>query len=184
MYCRVSAVLKRNTNQGRESQACPAARASRASPRERFGVSCGFTLVELSFVLLLGMVMMAISVPIIQSALYGYRLRSAVASATWAIQATRYQAIMKGYPFALAFDSTALTYQVSSQPPGAPGFSNLGSAVPLSGSNVSLSQSTTLQFKPNGIVQATTGQLIFSIGYQGNTKTITVSSYGDVSVSP
>jgi Tfp pilus assembly protein FimT len=138
----------------------------------------------LSFVVLLAMVMMAISVPIMQSALYGYRLRSAVARATWAMQATRCQAIMKGYPFALAFDSTTLTYQVSSQPPGATGFSNVGSAVPLSGSNVTFSQSTTLRFKPNGIVQATTGQLTFSISYQGNTKTITVSSYGDVSASP
>jgi hypothetical protein len=48
---------------------------------------------------------------------------------------------------------------------------------------VTMNQDTTLQFKPNGSVSATTGALTFQLTYQGMTKTITVSTYGNISVS-
>lgn len=132
----------------------------------------------------MAMILAAISVPAIWSTVYSHRLRSAVASATWAIQATRYEAMMKGYPYALTFDPATVTYQVSSRPPGAPAFSNVRSPVPLSGTPVTINATTTLEFKPNGMVQATAGQLTFSITYQGSTKTVTVSRYGNVTVTP
>ncbi|MBI3670409.1 MAG: hypothetical protein HY237_11585 [Acidobacteria bacterium] len=145
--------------------------------------SRGFTLVEGALVVVTAFILLAVTVPIIQHTVDAYKLRSAVASATWAIGTTRYQALMKGYPYAVAFDPTSRTYQVSSQPPGAAQFSNVGSAVPLSGSSIVLNRATTLQFLPNGFVQATTGQMNLAISYQGSTKTITVTSYGNVSVN-
>lgn len=141
----------------------------------------GFSLVEIAVVVVLAMILLAFSVPMIQSTVSKYRQRSAVATATWAIQTTRYQAIMRGYPYAITFDSTTATYQVSSQPPGATGFSSDGPAIPLGAAGVSITPTTTLQFRPNGMVQATTGQLNFSISYKARTSQITVSSYGNVS---
>ena len=90
----------------------------------------------------------------------------------------------QGYPFRVAFDATTRQYQVGSQPPGAASFSNVGNAVPLSGSSVTISPNTTLQFRPNGAVTATTGSLSFTITYSGLTKTVAVSNYGNITVTP
>lgn len=141
-------------------------------------------MLELSIVVILSMVLAAISIPAVQSAVYNYRLRAAAASVSWAIQATRYQALMKGYPYSITFDSATKTYQLKSQPTGAAGFSNVGGAVPISGSQVTLTPTTTLECKPNGLVTATTGTLSLSVSYHGGTKTITVSRYGHVSITP
>ena len=46
----------------------------------------------------------------------------------------------------------------------------------------SLAPRQQLQFKPNGSVSATAGQMSFSIAYAGTTKTLTVSNYGSISV--
>src|SRR5712692_9608373 len=180
----VKTLLKLNRNSRAKGFSHMIPGVSSPCRKRLFADARGFSLIEISVVLLLAMIFMAISIPIIQDTLAGYRLRSAVASATWAIQATRYQAIMKGYPYQLAFNATNNTYQVANQPPGATSFSNTGSSIPLSGSAITLSQATTLQFKPNGFVQATAGQMNFSITHRGNMKTITISSYGNVTVTP
>lgn len=143
----------------------------------------GYTMLEVSLTVVLSLVLAAFTVPLVQSSVNSYRFRAAVASATWAIQATRYQAIMKGYPYQITFDPAALTYQVASRPPGATAFTNVGDPVPLSGSAITLNQKTTLQFKPNGLVQVTTGLMSFALTYGTNTSTISVSSFGNVSVS-
>ena len=88
---------------------------------------------------------------------------------------------MHGYPYQIAFDATQNTYQVLSEPPGAAAFANVGGPIPLSGSPVALGASTTLQFKGNGSVSATVGQMNLSISYRGVTKTLTVSNYGSIS---
>lgn len=152
---------------------------ARFGPGER-----GYTLVELIMAALVGTILTAVAIPQVNSGINNYRIRGAVASATWAIQSTRYQALTQGYPFQVVLDSTTNKYQVTSQPPGATSFSNVGTPVPLSGSPVTLSQNTTLQFKPNGAVTAPVGALSFMISYQGLTKTVTVSNYGNVSVTP
>ena len=61
---------------------------------------------------------------------------------------------------------------------------NVGNPIPLAGSKVALSQDVTLQFRPNGLVQASVGQLSFSMTYEGKTKTLAVSRYGNVTVTP
>jgi prepilin-type N-terminal cleavage/methylation domain-containing protein len=150
----------------------------------------GFTAIELTMVLLVSGIVAAFAVPIVGDALSSYRLRSAVASATWAIQSTRFQALMEGYPFEVTFQGDANgnnpSYQIASKTVGAASYSNVGSSVPISGSPVNLTAATVVQFQPNGTVTVTQGGTTVStmqISYQGNSDTITVSNYGNVSVT-
>ena len=142
----------------------------------------GFTLIEMLFVILLALVMGAMAIPITQAAMATMDLDAAVNSAEGAIQATRYQAIMHGYPYQVAFSNTANTFQVLSEVPPATTFSNVGGAVPISGSPVTLNASPTYQFKGSGAVSAVAGTMSFSISYKGATKTLTVSNYGSIKV--
>jgi Tfp pilus assembly protein FimT len=144
----------------------------------------GYSLVELMMGLLIGTILTAMAVPQVTVIQNQYRLRGAVASATWAIQSTRYQALMAGYPYQVVLTKSTNTYQIQNLPPGAASYANVGTAVPLSGSDVSLNNDTTLQFQPNGAITAKKGALNFTLTYSGNTKTITVSNYGNISVTP
>lgn len=153
------------------------------SSSRRYGNARGFTLVELIMVVLVGSILTAAAIPQIQRALYAYRLRSAVDSATWAIQSTRYQALQEGYPYQVVFTASTGKYQIQNLPSGTT-YTNVGSAVPLSGTAIAMTPNTTLQFKPNGSVVASVGGLSFTISYQGTTETITVTNYGNVSVTP
>jgi prepilin-type N-terminal cleavage/methylation domain-containing protein len=151
------------------------------------GRSCkarGFTMLELVMVILIGTILTAAAIPVITRGLYSYRLRGAVAAATWAVQSTRYQALQEGYPYRVVFTSSNAQYQIQSLPPGNVSYANVGSAVPLSGSAISMTPDTTLQFKPDGAVTAITGGLSLTISYQGTTETISVTNYGNVSVAP
>jgi Tfp pilus assembly protein FimT len=127
-------------------------------------------------------VLASVGLPTTQNALRNYRLTAAVAAATGAITATRYQAIMHAYPYNITFNSSNATYQVASEPPGATSFTNVGTAVPLSGvGDVTINQTTTLQFNANGTVSATAGSLSFTMTNLNNkVYTITVTGVGDV----
>ena len=64
-------------------------------------------------------------------------------------------------------------------------FSAVGSAVPIARlGDVTLDQTVTLTFNPNGTVSPTAGNLPFSISNGIVTKAINVSGVGNVSVSP
>jgi len=144
----------------------------------------GFSTVELFLVMIIRTILTAITIPQVNSIMNQYRLQSAVASSTWAIQSTRYQALMAGYPYQVVFKQSTGAYQIQNLVPGATSYANVGTAVPLSGSPVTLSQDTTFLFKPNGSVTATTGTLNFTLTYHGATKSVTVSNYGNISVTP
>lgn len=141
-------------------------------------------MIEIALVVLVALVLLGCAVPAIQGTLTYFRVHGAASSAVWAIQSTRYQSLMEGYPYQVTFDATKKTYQIASEPIGAGSFSNVGSAVPLSGDAVSLNQTTTIQLNPNGSVSATAGSLTFTITCQGSTETITVTNYGNVTVTP
>ena len=146
--------------------------------------SDGYSLIEILITLAMVSTVVAMALPTTVNALRNYRLTAAVSAATGAISATRYQAIMHAYPYNITFNSTNATYQVASEPPGAASFTNLGSAVPLSGvGDVTINQTTTLQFNANGTVSATTGTMSFAISdpLTGRQHTITVTGVGDVS---
>jgi len=92
---------------------------------------------------------------------------------------------MEGYPFQVVFSSAANNYQIQSSPTGIAGpYANVGSAVPFSAYPVTLSADTTLNFRPNGFVQATTGTLTFNVAYQGVCQKLVVTNYGNVSITP
>ncbi len=144
----------------------------------------GYTLIELLLTLGIASVLLAMGIPSLITAVNNYQLTASANSAGWAVQATRYQAIMHGYPYELTFNTANNTYQVSNDSawPGTTTFTNVGGAVPISGSPVVFSAPTTLQFKPNGTVSAVTGAMTFTVTYRGLTRTVTVSNYGSVTI--
>ena len=155
----------------------------------------GFTLIELIFVLLICLIMVGMAVPLLNNTLTGYRLRGAAAAVNGSIQATRYQAIFNGYPFRLVIDSTALTYQIQRDQARAGVFTNYcvpaaaSCPVPVAGSGtkVAIDADTIFTFSPGGTVQSTTavgGVTTMVLTYSGKTETITVSSYGNIKVTP
>jgi Tfp pilus assembly protein FimT len=141
----------------------------------------GYSLVEIIVAMAVGTVLTAMAIPRVNSQLYMYRLNGAVAMAKWAIQSTRFQALRASYPYQVVFSSTAVNYQVQDLPPGAVSYQNVASVVPLAGWPMTLNQGSTITFQPNGFVSATNSS--FTITYQGTTATITVSNYGNVTVS-
>lgn len=158
----------------------------RATAGTKPGSIRGFTLLELLLVLLIIGIMTVISMPVVNSVLSTYRLRSAVSSVTGAIQTTRYQAIASGYPYQLVLNAGTATFQVQSDPNLTGTFANMGNAVPLanSGIPVVLGTNTTLRFRPSGLVTAATGSTTLTLTYGGKTETITVSNYGNIKVTP
>ncbi len=156
--------------------------------------AAGMSIAELLIVVAIALVMAALAIPTTRSAVANYQLNAAVDTASGAIQTTRYQAIMHGYPYQVDFDSTANTVQVSSEIPPAVIFSPVANALPISSSPVVMAVGTAnaasaghaiLQFKPNGSISIASGQaapLSFTISYYGTTKTVTVSNYGSISV--
>ena len=148
--------------------------------------SQGFTLIELVIALVVLVVASAIAVPMLNNVMNNYRLRAAVASVTGAIQSSRYQAISSGYAYQIVLSKTAGTFQVQSDPNHVGTFSNIGNAIPLTSSSIPviLGADTTLQFRPSGLVAATVGSTTLTLTYGAKTETITVSSYGNVKVTP
>ena len=145
----------------------------------------GFSLIEILVVLLIAMVLSAMAVPGFLNAMRTYRLSAAVSAATGAIQATRFQAIMRGYQYQLTLTPSTLSYQVYNKVPSATGFSAVGSAVPIARlGDVTIDQTITLTFNPNGTVSPTAGNLPFSVSNGIVAKAINVSGVGNVSVSP
>jgi Tfp pilus assembly protein FimT len=135
-----------------------------------------------------GMILAAMAVPAVRPSVQYFPVRSAVSRVAGAIQSTRYRAIFDGCPYNITLDKTANTLQVASETDGgntcAATFANVGTAVPLGATAVALNQNVTLQFRPSGFVEATTGTTTFTLTYGSTNKTVTVSSYGNINVTP
>jgi Tfp pilus assembly protein FimT len=151
----------------------------------------GFSLIELTMVMLIAMITAGFALPIVQTTVQKYRLKSATATAAWAIQSTRFQALMEGYPYEVTFAGSTggvnPTYQIANETVGSSSFSNVGTSIPVSGSPVVLGATTVFIFQPNGTVTtspASSAPYTFTIAYSGTTETITVSNYGNVDVTP
>ena len=150
-------------------------------------------MIEMVITVLIILVGTTIALPLINNVIGAYRLRSAVSSVTGLIQSARYQAISSGYAYQVVLSKTASTFQVQSNPTWPTGtFSNycVGAAtscpIPLSGSNIAvvLGADTTLQFRPNGMVTAVVGSIPLTLTYGTKTKSIAVSTYGNIKVTP
>ncbi len=165
-------------------------RSPLASPCQRR--TLGFSLIEMVLVVSIALLMAVIAIPLLNNIMNAYRLRSAVSAVTGFIQSARYQAISSGYGYRVALNKAASTVQIQSDPNNIGTYTNLcvpaapACPIPLSGSGilVVLGADTTLQFRPSGIVTATAGTTTLTLTYGGKTETITVSSYGNVKVTP
>jgi Tfp pilus assembly protein FimT len=170
-------------------------RLGRVAPHSRLGPSTGLSVLELVLVVALAMVMGTMAIPATRSAVATYQLDSAADNAAGAIQVTRYQAIMNGYPYQVNFNSSNNQFQVLSEVPPATTFSTVGNAVLISPQSVTMGVGTAgtgftghlvLQFNPNGSVSVVSGQTApatFTIAYNGTTKHFTVANYGTISIS-
>jgi len=165
----------------------PTKRGGTASQKWRSGR--GFTMIELAVALGIGIVLLAMALPTVQSTVANFRLQGSVSSVTGAVQATRYQAIQNGFPYRLTLTASTLQYQLASQPSGASSFSNVGSAVPFATTGLTLNADKTLYFSPRGVIGTSSGTATcptaatMILTYSGLTKTITVSCYGQITVS-
>jgi len=154
--------------------------------------AAGFTLIEAVIVVSIVFVLVAMSLPFVQGAIETYRMQSAVSSVTGAIRSTRYQAISDAVPYALVFSKAAGTYQVQWDPTNTGAFVIKPAAdgtplapVPVAGSpTAGVNADTTFQFRPSGQVSATVGAMTMNVQYHGQTKTITVTPYGNITVTP
>jgi type IV fimbrial biogenesis protein FimT len=158
-------------------------------------------LLELVVVVAIVGVLLAISAPSFQTSLKSAHLSAATSSVTAAIQSTRFNAIVSGCNYQVAFSQSTTTYVITAQklsgnPPAcATTYTSVGSGSPISWSgsgDISLKASTTLTFLPNGVVNlysggstpCTTGLacLVLSNGTVA-TNTIIVSGVGNVKVT-
>lgn len=152
----------------------------------------GFTVLEMVFVVVIVLIMTTMAVPLITNVIATYRMRSAVASVTGIIQATRFQAISASAPYQIVFTKATSTFQIQSAPDSVSPYTNYcvpaatSCPVPLSNSGVpvTLGADTTLQFRPSGIVSAPVGSTTLTLTYGGKTETISVTSYGNIKVTP
>jgi Tfp pilus assembly protein FimT len=133
--------------------------------------------------------MVAMAVPMVKSVFQNYQLRSAVSYASGTIQSTRYQALQNGYPFQLVLTAAGSTMQIQNDKAIAGAWTNVGNAVPISGSGtpVTLGADTTMTFRPGGMVQSASadanGNTTITLTQAGRTATIVVSRYGNINVA-
>jgi len=175
-------LLKRtNRDSVTAKKACAPLRALRSQ--------AGFSLIELLVVMGVVVVFCAMAIPRLTNAVRGMHLNSAANAIAGSIRTTRYQSIMVGCTYQLAFNQANSNYQLSAEgitgnPPAcATTFSNVGTATPWSSTgDVTMTPSTTLQFTPNGLVTATVGNMNFTITNGAATRTVTVSGVGDVTI--
>ena len=157
--------------------------------------AAGFSVLELLLIMSVILILSGMAIPAGRSAMKTYQLDAAADSAYGAIQGARYQAIMHGYLYQIDINSNNNQIQVLSEVPPATTFSSVGSALPISGSQVTAGVGTAsaglaghliLQFKANGSVSVTSGQSMpacLTIAYNGTTKHLTVSNYGAISTT-
>ena len=153
------------------------------------------TMIEVVLGVAVAAVIVGVSMPLVKGTTKFLHLKAAVPAVSGIIVSTKYQAVMYGCPYQVAFSQTTTSYQVSQQvlsgspPTCAASFTNVGSATPWSSSgDVSISASITLQFNPNGtisnITSPSTVPATFSLTNGTQTETFTISGVGNVSVSP
>ena len=149
----------------------------------------GFTLLELCVAMGIVAVMTAIALPVVKSSLNAYKVSTAVASVTNAMQTTRYRAISTGYPFQVIFNKATSKYQIQSDPTDTGAFANVGNPIVFTPVPNMMNQNTTITFRPGGAVTSpqalANGNTPMTLRYSNATpELITISAYGRINVTP
>jgi prepilin-type N-terminal cleavage/methylation domain-containing protein len=168
--------------------------------------SCrGFKLVELMLVVAVAGVIMAMSLPAINRTITSMHLSSSATSIAGVIQSTRYQAIATGCPYEVAITASSGSYQISTEQVVststapvcsstysyvcASKISSTACPVVFANSDVIINANQTLVLNPGGTISTTTTittpstfTIVFSIANGSQTKTVTVSGVGNVSI--
>ncbi|MGO8791813.1 MAG: Tfp pilus assembly protein FimT/FimU [Terriglobia bacterium] len=92
----------------------------------------GFTLLEAVVVMGITVLVGAMAIPVFSNAMKSYYQSATVSAVAGAIQTTRFQAIMHGYPYEVVFTPSTLSYQLFSEVPPATTYSLV---VPQAGSS-------------------------------------------------
>jgi hypothetical protein len=154
-------------------------------------------MIEALMVVAIGLLLGGMAMPIFTNAMKNYYQSATISAAAGAIQSTRFQAIMHGYPYQITFTSSTMSYQVYAESAGVtcpPTFSAVGKAVPLpSAGSVTMTGTTvTFTFYGSGTVYGTVPTAspclpaaapTLQIKNSVKSNTITVSGVGDVSIS-
>ena len=157
----------------------------------------GFTLLEAVMVMAVAILLAGMTLPVFTNAMKNYYQSATVSAAAGALQTTRFQAIMRGYPYEVVFTPSTLSYQVYAETSGAtcpPTFSAVGAATPLpSAGGVAMTGTTiTYTFYGSGTVYGVVPTAspclpaaapALQIANSVKSSTITVSGVGDVSTS-
>ncbi len=179
---------------------------------KRFSDSA-FTMIEMLIVLAVSVVLAGIAIPSFTNAMYSYRQNASVSAVSGALSATRFLAIMKGYPYQLVFTPSTMSYQVYNEVPPATTYSlvvpatgssttPLPSAGSLTMTSVSCSvaltnwactpktdqtsnsgTTITYTFLANGTVTASPSGAGIQISNKVKSNTIWISGVGDVGTS-
>jgi prepilin-type N-terminal cleavage/methylation domain-containing protein len=172
--------------------------------KNRLRRSQGFSLLETLIVVAIGLIMTVVTIPMALSTLRFYNLQSGVTSMSGLVRGTRFRAMSSGYPYQIVFTKSSGTYQIQQDPTLSGTYANStkpGDSGTLSGTSsvLSLGSDLTLQFSPSGTVKYVTVsggvttastcsnsagancQLVLTYG--GNTKTITITGYGNVTIT-
>ena len=151
--------------------------------------NAAFTLIEALIVIAISLVLAGIAIPIFANAMKSYYQSATVSAVTGAIEATRFQAIMRGYPYQLVFTSATLSYQVYNEIPPAttfslvvPGTGSSTTPLPAAGGVAMTGAATfTYTFSANGTVTLPATNMQISNSVKSNT--IHVSGVGNVSTT-
>jgi len=184
-------------------------RQAACARRQRAGA--GLSLLELLVVVGIGTALTVIALPMGLNAMRSYQLSAATSAAAGAIEATRYAAVMHGYPgngvpgysYEVTITPATNSYQVLSMIPPATQFATQitqgGATLPTSPIPITSSGGIiisrvgqtgpgapiTFQFSAGGMVTETSTppNMIFTICNHIGMNTITVSGVGNVSVA-
>lgn len=185
------------------SAKAPASSPALSRPGAR--LARGFTRLELLVAVAIISVVSAMALPMVLTVTANSKLRTAMLSASGAIQSVRYQSISTGMPYQITFNHSTGAYLVSAcsncaaslyTPTSAFTYAAVGQSVPFStGTSTNptagalLSADQTFYFRPGGAVQwvadgttSCTSPLSMTFTYQGVSKTMTVECYGKVTL--
>jgi prepilin-type N-terminal cleavage/methylation domain-containing protein len=172
--------------------------------KNRLRRSQGFSLLEMVIVVAITLITAAVAIPMATSTIRFYQLQSGVTSMTGLVRATRFQAMSSGYPYQIVFTQSTGKYQIQQDTALTGNYVNLttpGNSGTMSGTstNVTLGADLTLQFSPSGAVKYVTvtsgvttaascsnnagSHCQIALTYGNNTKTITVTGFGNVTVT-